>query len=62
MQQLLIEKGWTKEELLNAINDFSYEDIQAFIPKLLTQGIFIEALVFGNLTKEVSYEKKIVKI
>ena len=54
MQTLLVEKGWTKEELLCSIDDFSYEDIQDFIPKFLTQGVFIESLIFGNISKEVN--------
>jgi secreted Zn-dependent insulinase-like peptidase len=53
MQMLLVEKGWSKEELLDSIDDFTCQDLQEFIPKFLTQGIFIESLVFGNISKEV---------
>lgn len=53
MTLLLSEKGWTKKQLLNAIDDFTVEDLQQFIPKLLTQNIFIEALMYGNLSEKV---------
>ena len=49
---LISEKGWNKQQLLDCVNDFTVEDLQAFIPKLLTQNIFIESLVFGNVTQQ----------
>ena len=54
MTHLLSEKGWTKQQMANCINDFTMADLQQFIPKLLTQGIFIESVIFGNLTQQVS--------
>ena len=45
--------GWTHEQLLNTINDFTLNDLKAFIPQLLTQNIFIESIMYGNLTEEV---------
>lgn len=50
---LISEKGWTKKQLLESINDFTIEDLQEFIPKLLTKGLFIESIMFGNLTEKV---------
>ena len=52
---LISEKGWTKQQLLDAINDFTIDDLQNFIPKLLTSGIFIESVMFGNLHKNVKF-------
>jgi insulysin len=54
MTLLISEKGWTKQQLLNSINDFTVDDLQAFIPKLLTQNIFIESIMHGNLSQEVN--------
>lgn len=53
---LISEKGWTKQQLLNTINDFTLEDLQAFIPRLLTHNIFIESIMYGNLTEENALE------
>lgn len=53
MTLLISEKGWTKQQLLDALNDFTIDDLQSFIPKILTQGLFIEAIMFGNLTQKV---------
>lgn len=52
MTLLLSEKGWSKKQLLNTINDFTLEDLQQFIPKLLTQNVFIESLMYGNLSEQ----------
>ena len=49
---LISEKGWNKQQLLDCVNSFTVDDLQAFIPKLLTQNVFIESLVFGNVTHE----------
>jgi len=49
---LISEKGWSKQQLLECVNSFSLNDLQEFIPKLLTQNVFIESLVFGNVTQE----------
>lgn len=56
MTHLLGEKGWTKQQLANCINDFTMSDLQQFIPKLLTQGVFIESVIFGNLTQQKAVE------
>lgn len=53
---LISEKSWTKQHLLSAINDFTIEDLQSFIPKLLTQGLFIESIVFGNINQQRAVE------
>ena len=53
MTHLISEKGWTKKQLLNTLNDFSIEELQNFIPKVLSNGVFIESVMFGNLTTEV---------
>ena len=54
MSILLKEKAWTIDEYLASINDFNFEQVQEFITDLLTNGIFIESFVFGNMTKEVN--------
>lgn len=54
MAVLLSEKGWTKAQLLAAIDDFTVEELQQFIPKFFTQGLFVESIIFGNMTKEVN--------
>lgn len=54
MTHLISERGWTKKQLLNTLDDFNMEDLQNFIPKILSQGVFIESIMFGNLTKEVN--------
>ena len=53
MTLLISEKGWTKQQLLASIDEFKIDDLEAFIPKLLTQNIFIESIMYGNLTQEV---------
>jgi insulysin len=53
MTFLISEKGWTKRQLLHAIEDFTVDDLQQFIPKLLTQNVFIESIMYGNLTEQV---------
>lgn len=52
MSLLLSEKGWTKKQLLDTVDDFTLEDLQQFIPKLLTKNIFIESLMYGNLSEQ----------
>ena len=53
MTMLIAEKGWTKNQLHDCIDEFTIEDLQAFIPKLLTKGLFIESIVYGNITEKV---------
>lgn len=54
---LISEKGWEKKQLLDTINDFSIEDMQRFIVQLLTQGVFIESIIFGNISQNVKLTK-----
>ena len=53
MTLLISEKGWTKKQLLNSLDEFTAEDLQQYIPKLLTQNVFIESLMYGNLSEQV---------
>ena len=53
MTLMLSEKGWTKLQLLETINDFTVDDLQQFIGKLFTQNVFIESIMYGNLTENV---------
>lgn len=53
MTLLVAEKGWSKAQLLNSLDDFTVEDLQAFIPKVLTKGMFIESIAYGNITQKV---------
>jgi insulysin len=53
MTMLIAEKGWTKKQLHDCIDEFTIEDLQQFIPKLLTKGLFIESIVYGNITENV---------
>ena len=48
-------KGWTHEQLLDAIDVLRLEDLESFMAQLLTQNIFIESIMYGNLTREVIY-------
>ncbi|XP_048747252.2 insulin-degrading enzyme-like [Ostrea edulis] len=52
---LMSEVQWTKTELLEAAADITAEKLQAFIPELLSK-LFIEALVYGNVTKQQAKE------
>jgi len=52
MTVLISEKSWVKKQLLSTVNDFSIDDLQQFIPKLLTQGVFIESIIYGNITQK----------
>jgi hypothetical protein len=37
--------GWTKKQLLDAINHFTFNSLQLFINSLLTQNNFIESFM-----------------
>jgi insulysin len=54
MTTLLMEKGWTKDDLIGSVNDFSADDLQAFVPKIFTDGVYVDSIVFGNITRQVS--------
>jgi insulysin len=56
MTMLIAEKGWTKRQLLDSLDDFTIDDLQAFIPKLLTKGVFIEAIAYGNISEQRASE------
>ena len=46
---LLGQRVWTKEELLDSVEDICPSKLQEFIPRLFA-NIHIECLMFGNLT------------
>ncbi|XP_050730176.1 insulin-degrading enzyme-like isoform X1 [Eriocheir sinensis] len=48
---LLAEHGWTKEELLEATNEMTVENLEAFIPRFLS-GLHVEMLIHGNMMRE----------
>uniref|UniRef100_A0A3B3I270 Insulin-degrading enzyme n=1 Tax=Oryzias latipes TaxID=8090 RepID=A0A3B3I270_ORYLA len=48
---LMTELAWTKEELIEALDDVSLPRLQAFRAQLLSR-LHIEALIHGNITKE----------
>ncbi|CAF1121848.1 unnamed protein product [Adineta ricciae] len=52
---LTAEHQWNKDELLSCIDGITIEDIEAFIPRMLTR-FFIDSLMYGNLTKDHSLE------
>uniref|UniRef100_A0A0B7AYG5 Insulin-degrading enzyme n=2 Tax=Arion vulgaris TaxID=1028688 RepID=A0A0B7AYG5_9EUPU len=52
---LTSEVLWTKEELLQALDDVTLESIQSFIKQLLSR-LYIEGLIYGNVTKCQSLE------
>ena len=52
MTLLLSEKGWSKKQALDALDEFTLDDLQQFIPKLLTQNVFIESLMYGNVSEQ----------
>lgn len=50
---LLVQPCWTNMELESAVGGVSAEQLQLFIPQLLS-AIHVEALVIGNISKEES--------
>ncbi|RXG67447.1 Insulin-degrading enzyme [Armadillidium vulgare] len=48
---LLSEIGWSKEELLNAVEDLTVENLETFIPRFLS-NLHLEFLIHGNASKE----------
>ncbi|KAH9525028.1 hypothetical protein Btru_000137 [Bulinus truncatus] len=52
---LTSETHWNKEELLQTLDDVMPENQQNFINKLL-ERLYIEALIYGNVTKSKSVE------
>lgn len=55
MFMLMNEQFWSKDQLLEAVEDITCEQLQAFIPLLLSK-MYIEGLVYGNTTKEKALE------
>ncbi|EDV22870.1 uncharacterized protein TRIADDRAFT_28404 [Trichoplax adhaerens] len=52
---LLEDTFWTNDDLSDALDDISCEQVQAFIPLFLSR-LYIEALLMGNLTQEEAIE------
>ena len=55
MGGLIQEDEWIGEQLAESVDDFTIDDLQQFIPQFLAQGIFIESIMFGNITPKVSF-------
>ncbi|TNM99655.1 hypothetical protein fugu_012688 [Takifugu bimaculatus] len=58
LRLLMTEVAWTKDELREALDDVTLPRLKAFIPQLLSR-LHIEALLHGNITKEV--EKRVIR-
>lgn len=52
---LMSEFMWTKEELLQCVDEMTVEKLEAFIPQLLSK-LYIEGLIYGNVTKQGAVE------
>ncbi|KAK2166408.1 hypothetical protein LSH36_39g02052 [Paralvinella palmiformis] len=50
---LTSEQVWTKDELLDALDEVTLEKLEAFIPQLLSR-LYLEMLVYGNVTRELA--------
>ncbi|XP_064631223.1 insulin-degrading enzyme-like isoform X2 [Lineus longissimus] len=48
---VVMEQIWTKDELLEALEDMTVETLKLYISKFLSK-LFIESLVYGNVDKE----------
>ncbi len=55
MTVLLGENIFTQLELLNSIDDFTLIDLQKFINLFLSKNLYIESIVYGNISKKVSH-------
>ena len=55
VELLLVEAKWTREELLASIDDLKSYEHQEFVSKFFSQGVFIEMIVFGNISKDVNF-------
>ncbi len=49
---LTAEYQWNKVELLSCIDGITVQDIESFIPRILTR-FYTDSLMYGNLTKDV---------
>ncbi|GFO42674.1 insulin-degrading enzyme [Plakobranchus ocellatus] len=52
---LTSEVLWTKDELLQALDDVNADNLQAFIKDLLSK-MFIEGLIYGNVSRKQALE------
>lgn len=52
---LMSEIVWTKDEMLEATDDVTFDRLKAFIPQLLSK-LYFEGLMHGNITKQTSLE------
>ncbi|XP_077991993.1 insulin-degrading enzyme-like isoform X2 [Glandiceps talaboti] len=52
---LMAEHAWTKDELLDCLDEVTMDALKAFIPQLLGK-LHIEALFHGNMTKKLALE------
>ncbi|XP_059153920.1 insulin-degrading enzyme-like isoform X2 [Physella acuta] len=52
---LTSESLWTKDELLQALEDVTLENLTVFIKQLLGR-LYIEALIYGNVTRSQAHE------
>lgn len=52
---LMSELLWTQEELLDALDEVTYDKVTNFLPQLLSK-LYIEGLVYGNITKQKALE------
>lgn len=52
MSHLLQERGWTKEQMIQALDDFDLHELQNFVGRIISEGIYIESIIFGNMTKD----------
>ncbi|XP_052226154.1 insulin-degrading enzyme-like isoform X2 [Dreissena polymorpha] len=52
---VMSELLWTQEELLDTLEEVSLEKLKAFLPQLFSK-MYIEGLVYGNVTKQGSVE------
>ena len=57
MKELISEKTWNVEQRLASIDSFSVEDLQNFIFKFLNGNLFVESVVYGNISHEVCFNK-----
>ncbi|XP_045188841.2 insulin-degrading enzyme-like [Mercenaria mercenaria] len=52
---VMSELLWTQVELLNSLEEVTLEKLTAFLPQLFSK-MYIEGLVYGNITKQKSVE------
>ncbi|XP_072026752.1 insulin-degrading enzyme-like [Amphiura filiformis] len=62
---LMAEQAWTKDEMLDCVEEVTIPALKAFIPRLLSR-LHIEALVHGNMNKQdaidtIGYVEKVLQ-